>query len=50
MPVKFFGQYLLEKNLINRDSLLDAISYQKQILKTQYFISNESKESLYYPF
>lgn len=31
MPAKFFGQFLLERGVISRDVLLDAITYQKSI-------------------
>lgn len=31
MAVKFFGQYLLEKGIISREALLDALEYQKSI-------------------
>ncbi len=33
MVVKFFGQYLLDKGVITRDQLLDAINHQKEISK-----------------
>ncbi|NJD55983.1 MAG: hypothetical protein FIA94_06210, partial [Nitrospirae bacterium] len=29
MSIKFFGQYLLEKNLISADQLLEAVKYQE---------------------
>jgi CheY-specific phosphatase CheX len=29
MAVKFFGQYLLEKNIIKREALLEAVEFQK---------------------
>ena len=29
MPVKFFGQYLLEKNIITPQQLIEAVEYQE---------------------